>query len=210
MSDFDKSISELGKTEKVQETKDVPIIQYEPLISTVANLISEDGVPPPSIESRGGDMAITVTQVESSSDLTNDWPNMIKDIQDKLDQLKQNSDSLSGEETKKDFQDILGKISDIDGDGIPDDYDKNPGETTANVAARINKIGRYAVTEDSKMKIFSAVKSITKSLDSLLNKISAMSAASSLFQQPQKMSAPEILDGDENPFSSKKVDKDYK
>jgi hypothetical protein len=64
-------------------------------------LISENGVPPLSIESRDGDMARMVTQVESSSGLTNDWPNMTKDIQDKLDELKQNCDNLSGEETKR-------------------------------------------------------------------------------------------------------------
>jgi hypothetical protein len=81
---------------------------------------------------------------------------------------------------QKDFQDILSKVSDIDGDGIPDDYEKNPGEITTNVAALINKIGRYAVTHDNKMDIFSAIKNLTKSLDSLLNKISSVSPVSSL------------------------------
>jgi hypothetical protein len=179
-------------------------------MSTVANLISEDGMPPPSIESRSGDMAITITQIESSSSLTNNWPHIIKHVQDKLYQLKQNSECLSREETKKDFQDNLSKVSDIDGDDIPDSCDKNLKETTANVSARINKIRKYAVTDDNKVKIFSVVKSIMTSLDSLLNKLSAMSAASSLIQQSQKMSAQEILDRDENIFSSKKVDKNSK
>jgi hypothetical protein len=158
-------------------------------MSTVANLISEDGVPSPSIESRGGDMAITITQIESFSSLTNNWPHIIKDVQDERDQLKQNLECLSREEKKKDFQDSLSKVNDIDGDDIPDGCDKNPRETTANVTARINKIGKYAVTDDNKVKIFSVIKNVMTSLDSRLNKLSAMLAASSLIQQSQKMSA---------------------
>jgi hypothetical protein len=34
--------------------------------------------------------------------------------------------------------------NDKDGDGIPDDYDKDLGETVAEVAARVNGVGKYA------------------------------------------------------------------
>ncbi|MDR2778911.1 MAG: hypothetical protein LBB16_01310 [Puniceicoccales bacterium] len=210
MSNFDKDISGLGKTESVQTPEEKPIIQYEPSMSTVASLISANGIPPPSIESRNGDMAIEVSQTESSSNRTNNWSNIIKDIEKDIDKLKQTPNVLAGKETKEDIQNILASINDIDGDGIPDDFDKNPGETVANVAARINKIGRYAPTENNTIKIFSAAQNIMTSLNSLLNKVSAMSAASLSAQQSQKAPAQDILDGEDNLFSSKKVDKNNK
>jgi hypothetical protein len=214
MDRFDTDINELDKSSAIgggQELKEVPIVAYEPSISTVASLLAERETPPPSIESRGGDVAVAVTQVESPSAQFSDLSNMVRDVQGRLDQIEQTPDSKLMEEGKEDFRTVLALLNDVDGDGIPDDYDKNPGETVANVAARINKIGKYAVTDDNKMKIFSSIKNITKSLDSLLNKISAMSAsASSSFKPTTGASALDGSDGEENPFSSKKVDKDYK
>ncbi|MDR1457862.1 MAG: hypothetical protein LBI47_03380 [Puniceicoccales bacterium] len=210
MNRFDTDINELdkaGSTGKVQEFKETPIIVYEPSISTVASILGENKTPPPSIESRGGDMATVVTQVAPPPAQSNDLQN----VQERLDQIRQFPADRVMEVGREEIQAIFPIISDIDGDGIPDDLDKNPGETIANVAARINKIGKYAVTDDNKAKIFSALKGITKSLDSLLNKISAMSAAaSSSFKPTTGASALDGLDGEENPFSSKKVDKDFR
>ncbi|MDR2629018.1 MAG: hypothetical protein LBC30_03465 [Puniceicoccales bacterium] len=175
--------------------------------NTVASSLGENKTPPPSLESRGGDMAVAVTQVEFSSPRTNDLPDMARDVQEKLQFL---GDGLS-EEINEGLRATLVTLNDIDGDGIPDDWDKNPGETVANVAARINKIGKYAITDDNKTKIFSALKSVTKSLDSLLNKISAMTAAASSSYKPVPDAlASDTSDGDENPFSLKKVDKEHK
>ncbi|MDR1232932.1 MAG: hypothetical protein LBJ75_01570 [Puniceicoccales bacterium] len=183
----DADINKLDKSSnagEVQGAQAVPITYELPSISTVASLIAESKTPPPSIESRGGDMAVAVIQVESSSAQANDLPNMVKDMESKLEQVSQFPADKVMEAGKEEFQTIFAAISDMDGDGIPDDYDKYPGETVANVAARINKIGKYAVTDDNKMKVFSSVKGITKSLESLLNKISAMSAAASSSVKP--------------------------
>jgi hypothetical protein len=211
MNRFDTDINELDKTsnaEKVQDPKEIPIVIYEPSTSTVASLLGA-GTPPPSIEARDGDVAVAVTQVPPTR--TNDLPDMVRNVQERLDQIGQAPGDRLMKEGKEEVQTIFAVINDVDGDGIPDDLDKYPGETIANVAARINKIGKYATTDDNKTKIFSALKSVTKSLDSLLNKISAMSAAaSSSFKPTTGASAADGSDGDENPFSSKKVDKDHK
>ncbi|MDR1528035.1 MAG: hypothetical protein LBS22_00380 [Puniceicoccales bacterium] len=226
MNNFDTNISELDRandTRKVQEqSTELPIFVYEPSGSTVASLLGEGKtLPPPSIEARGGDMAVTVTQVVRANDL----PDMVKDVQEKLDQIRQfPGDRLMavGREEIRDILDQLrglgqpggtdsGQLRDSDGDGIPDIYDKHPDQTTADVAAEVNKIGKYAITEDNKAKIFSALKGITKSLESLLDKISAMSAAaSSSFKPTTDVSASDSLEGEGNPFSSKKVDKEHK
>ncbi|MDR0693232.1 MAG: hypothetical protein LBF49_01510 [Puniceicoccales bacterium] len=210
MDKFNTDINELdptGSAEKVQEPKEIPIAPYEPSISTVASFFGESGTPPPSIESSGGDMAAAVTQVPPPPAQSNDLQN----VQERLDRVGQFPADRVVEAGREEIQTVFAIINDIDGDGIPDDLDKHPGETVANVAARINKIGKYAVTDDNKTKIFSALKGITKSLDSLLNKISAMSAAaSSSFKPTTGASASDGSDGDENPFISKKVDKEYK
>jgi hypothetical protein len=214
MDRFDTDINELDKaggTGKAQEPKEVPIITYESSTSTVANLLKGNETPPPSIESRGGNLPAAITQVEPSSVRTNDLSDMGRDVQGKLEQIRQFPSDRLLEIGKEEIQTIFSIASDIDGDAIPDDCDKYPGETVANVAARINKIGKYATIDDNKTKIFSALKGITKSLDSLFNKISAMSAAASLsFKSTTGASASDSLDGDEKPFLSKKVDKEYK
>jgi uncharacterized protein YlxW (UPF0749 family) len=151
------------------------------------------------------DANVAVTQAR-----TNDLPDMVRDVQERLDQLRQTPDD-EWARIKEELRAVFVMLNDLDGDGIPDDYDKHPGETVANVAARINKIGKYTVTDDNKMKIFSTLKTMVQSLDSLLNKISAMAAAaSSSFKPMNDTSASDRSDGEESLFSLKKVDKEHK
>ncbi|MDR2776791.1 MAG: hypothetical protein LBB17_01965 [Puniceicoccales bacterium] len=211
MNNFSHDISELIKANSPGKAQEYSAnVSVDLSFNTVTSFLGENKTPPPSLESRGGDMAVAVTQVESSPSRTNDLPNMVRDVQERLDQLRQTPDD-EWARVNEELRAVFVMLNDLDGDGIPDDYDKNPGETVSNVAARINKIGKYATTADNKMKIFSAIKGIAKSLDSLLNKISAMSAAvSSAFKPTTDPSASNSSDEDENPFSSKKVDKEHK
>ncbi|MDR1173417.1 MAG: hypothetical protein LBK24_01325, partial [Puniceicoccales bacterium] len=132
----DADINKLDKSssaEEVQGSQAAPITHELPSVSTVTSFFG-GSTPPPSIESRDGDMAVAVIQVESSSTQANDLSDMVKDMENKLEQVRQTPSDKLMEIGKEEIQTILVKISDMDGDGIPDDYDKYPGETVSNVA----------------------------------------------------------------------------
>jgi hypothetical protein len=188
----DADINKLDKSssaEEVQGSQAAPITHELLSVSTVTSL-TEKGSVLSDMSSRFFEEPGKIIQVESPSTQANDLSDMIKDMENKLEQVRQTPSDRLMEIGKEEILDMLTLVNsldipeDLDGDGIPDDYDKYPGETVSNVAARINKIGKYADTDGNKTKVFSAVKDITKSLESLLNKISAMSAAASSSVKP--------------------------
>jgi hypothetical protein len=161
-----------------------PPSSHDSSVSTVSSLIADKDNPPNSIESRNLDSAPVVRQ-ESPAD--------------------------SLEELNFKLLELLAATSDIDGDGIPDDWDKNPGETIANVAARINKLGRYA-EERGLGKTMPTLRNTLKTVESLFNTISDTSALSSFVEKKHdsKFLKKSNDDDDRNPFKTNEVDKDTK
>ncbi|MDR3144518.1 MAG: hypothetical protein LBT64_03425 [Puniceicoccales bacterium] len=77
-------------------------------------------------------------------------------------------------------------IEDRDGDGIPDLYDKYPGQTIADVAAKVNKLGKYAKTNDAAKKIFSKMKQTLDKTLAMLGAIATWAAENGNAQQEKK------------------------
>jgi hypothetical protein len=68
-------------------------------------------------------------------------------------------------------------IGDKDGDGIPDQFDKYPGRSVADIAAAVHGIGKYAKSADSFRKIFSALKKTMDNTLAMLEKLAGLAAA---------------------------------
>jgi hypothetical protein len=85
---------------------------------------------------------------------------------------------------------------DLDGDGVPDGWDKYMGRTTADVAAEVYKIGKYAVTITQKGNgsplLFQTLKSTVKNMFSVL-----AGAATSRKPQPHEGDLGDLFGGHE-------------
>ena len=158
-----RNISELFTAKISGDSTETVVGQLTGAVRSVQDLLGNNAVPA-SIESTSADLPKGTFKQVDINELENALKNEF-DKDGKFDFSKLDPDT---------------KISDLDGDGVPDGYDKNPNMTVADVAASICKIGKYAVTAGRGTKNANSIKTVAHMFRSCINGLNESLAAASI------------------------------